>query len=62
MNGENATFQKLESVVVAVILGLASSAETHLERHGGQFSMTSQPLRRAYLRCRQRVTARGQEW
>ena len=53
MDGQHTAVKEFEAVIVAVIL-LGLPAETHLERHGGQFSTTRSRHRTAYLRCRRR--------
>jgi hypothetical protein len=40
MDGEYAAVEELETVVVSEVLRLRLPAETHFERHGGQFFMT----------------------
>ena len=40
MDGEHAALEELEAVVVSEVLRLCLPAETHRERHGGQFFMT----------------------
>ncbi len=55
VNGKHSAVQELEAVIVAVVLGLGLPAETHLERHGGQFCMTRRPSD-GYLRCLRTLT------